>query len=77
MVTSTDVEIPMGVALHLGDLESSVLVPASLKASSKVAASRSVLAAPYLPLLALRANLHVDVVEFGFLYIISDGYSTD
>lgn len=57
MVTSTDVGIPMGVTLHLGDLESSALIPASLVSPTNAIASGRVLPVLALALPTFLANL--------------------
>jgi hypothetical protein len=66
---SASVGIPMGVAIHLADLEPSALVPAFLVASTDVATSVGILAALALDLPRFLANLQVFVVELIFLCI--------
>lgn len=58
-VPSVDSDIPVGVALWLGDLDSSALVPATLVASTSVATSERISPMPVLPLPTFLANLHV------------------
>jgi hypothetical protein len=60
-VSGSGAMIPMSVALYLGDLEPSALVPASLVASTDAAASRDTLATTTLGLLVFLANLQVFV----------------
>jgi hypothetical protein len=67
--TSSDVRIPMGVALCLGDLEPSALVPTSLLAYADVATYGGVLAASALALPVFLANLQVVAMGFAFTCI--------
>lgn len=72
-VSGSDAGIPMGVALSLGDLEPSALVPASIMASADAAASGDISAAPALGPSVFLANLQVFIRVIRTSWCFSDG----
>lgn len=69
-VSDSSVGIPMGVALSLGDLEPSALVPASLVASMDAAASVNVMVVPALDLWFFWRTCQYLFVELTLLCIL-------